>query len=138
MARPPDRSSGRVFASWWNDIHDWIDELFGLGAIGEFEHAIADSQTNEDISGLLFDGDEVRRAVVEIDINRDPGASEKIAYAVLNLQCRNGDWERAGLTIEGDDDHGMDFDVTTAGQVQYTSDSAGAGTMKIRARTFNA
>jgi len=51
----------------------------------------------------------------------------------------NGIWNGSAWTFshEFTGDAGMDFEITTAGQVQYFSDSSSAGTMVYRARTID-
>lgn len=134
----PVRGFTKVMPSWFNALRDVLISIAGGGSIGETSFAIANSQTNSDVTGLSFDGTKYRRALLEVDVKRGTGGAAKHAYFFLSFVYRNGAWEKTSLSSDGDSDHGMDFNITVGGQVQYTSDATATGTMKYRARTFDA
>jgi hypothetical protein len=145
MATPfdsiPTRAYTTVQPGWWNIIkttlQSFFNAYFGGGAVAETEVAIANSQTNANITGLSFSGSSYRTAHVKFDIKRGTGASEKRARIFATAVYRNGSWELWDPDYQGDDDIGITFTITVAGQFQYTSDALATGTMKFKAETFN-
>lgn len=120
----------RVTASWWNDIRTALMLLFGSGSVLEDSFTIADNQSAyADITGLLFDSDTVKSAKVEYTIYRTDGAVERreTGYLTLHYKAIGAAWSYSRRSDHGDDALNVadSLFVTTAGQVQYKSDSMG-------------
>jgi hypothetical protein len=146
MAIPIRANGGRVTAQWFNALRQAIIDLGGGGGIPETNFVAANNQVAAaNITGLVFDSGLYRSAIVECAISRktDTALSEVRAISTIYLLYRleTLTWDLQGPQEYGDF-HGITFTVTGAGQVQYTSTNiAGAnyvGTIKFRARTFNA
>jgi len=146
MPLPVVRQNGRVFVSWWNDIRTYLVEIFGGGSIGETSVELANGQGSAvDVSGLSFDGALYRAAEVQYAIHRktDTASSEVVAIGTLRLSWSedSSSWVTAGEERSENKDTGIEFSVTSVGQVQYTSTTiAGSnyeGTLRFRATTFD-
>lgn len=148
----PVRSNGdTVFASWWNLLRTWLIYFFGGGAIPETQFTVANNQgVAADVTGLVFTAASYRSAEVEYELSRktDTASSEVRAIGRLRLAYRaeGTAWAILGEEYHGDEIDGLPagvtFSITSAGQVQYTSTNISGsnyvGTLKFRARTFNA
>lgn len=134
---PARSNSDDVTHEWFNAIRNALIAIFGAGAHAATQVAIANSQTNANITGLSFALATYRRAIIKLDIKRNPGASEINSFITLHLTNVNGAWVLGDPIVEGDSTHGMSFNVTVAGQIQYTSNAAGTGTLFYRSETFN-
>jgi hypothetical protein len=111
-----------------------------------YEQSIANGQVSAaDITYLALNKDVHVAAVVEYDITRktDSASSEKRTNGKLRIVYRvqAGTWH---LEDEHsfDSDDGVEFSITSAGQVQYTSDTISGdnyvGTIRWKARYFDA
>lgn len=100
--------------------------------------AIANSQTNTNITGFTIDGDDFDSALFLVDITR--GTTIKAMWLVY-LSFKNGTWV-LDVLAKSDDNTGIDLSVADAGgnvgQVRYTSGAEGTGTMKFKRVKFNA
>jgi len=96
-----------------------------------------------DVTGLLFDSNNIKSARIEFDIHRqsDTASSEldETGTLFLTYDPVAGTWKAKVSSVF--DDAGIVFTITAAGQVQYTStDIAGTnsvGTMRYVQRTMN-
>ena len=105
------------------------------GDISETTFAIAESQTSVDVTGLAFDNAVVRSFKVHLSVLIDATAGLYETFELLGIQ-KGSQWDVAVNTV-GDNSQ-ISFDITPAGQVQYSSTTyAGftAGTIKFRAIT---
>lgn len=141
----PIRSNGNqvaVDASWWNTIRtyliDFFDGYIGGGAVVETQFTIADNQSSyQNITGLLVDGSINSCVDIEYTIYRASGGTRRRERGVLRCMYKPTDGWSFERESWGDDALNMSdsLNVTTAGQVQYKSDSFAAG--KIRYKTGN-
>lgn len=145
MPIPVERQNGRVFVSWWNDIRDYLIEIFGGGAIGETSVELGNGEGSPlDVTGLSFDGSLYRFAEVNYSIHRktDTASSEVVAIGTMRLSWseESSEWSMSEERSENKDT-GITFSVTTGGQVQYTSTTIAGdnyeGTVRFRATTFD-
>lgn len=134
-------AGGKAYASWWNDIRTALMNAFGNGIVEETQFTIADNvAAYADVTGLLFDSDEVRSVKIEYSIYRTNGTSiERREMGTLTLTYKPvaGAWTYARVTDTEDDALNIDDGLicNSAGQVQYKSDSVGAtyvGKMKYK------
>jgi len=103
------------------------------GDLAEATFSLTNNQTNAIITGLAFANADVRSARVQYSILIDE-ASDLYEEGVLKLIQRNADWQIARES--SGDDSLVDIDVTSAGQLTYTTPaytSFVSGTMKFRA-----
>lgn len=139
------RENGKkIYASWFNDIRTKLLQIFGSGAVSETQFTIADNQsTYQNVTGLIFDKDVVQAVKVEYTIYRTNGSSTE-RREVGTLTCTYkpvaAAWTWARVTDTEDEALGIDdgLKVTTAGQVQYKSDSVGGtyvGKMRYKVLT---
>jgi hypothetical protein len=82
-----------------------------------------------DVTGLLLDSDSYKSVKVFYEVFRKTGSSERICNGFFTCLYKSGTnaWELEAGSFEGSPAHGVTFSITTAGQVQYTSDNM-AGT----------
>ncbi|PCI45885.1 MAG: hypothetical protein COB41_00405 [Proteobacteria bacterium] len=107
------------------------------GDVNETSFALVQSQTNTNITGLLLANGVTRGAVVEYTIVIDATANlyEKGEFEMIQ---KGSTWEMS-REFMGDDSL-IDFDITTSGQVRYTSSTyAGftSGEIKFRVITLS-
>lgn len=118
--------------------------LYALGDEKQFT-IVNNQSTPADVTGLRFNKGGVSQAVFEYLIQRvttGGSAIELIESGILIFVYRptDDDWEIVVVNEEMPDDAGVDFTVTTDGQVQYTSSNesgnASISTLFYRARTI--
>jgi hypothetical protein len=130
----PDYENGnRITAGWFSYIVGILQSVFSAGYIAETSFSGLASQTDEDVTGLVFDSTDVESAKVIYTIK----TATKFEMGELNLIYDGSNWA-AYVGALGGDDSGVLLDVNNStGQVIYTS---GAETfeMKFRASTFSA
>ena len=105
------------------------------GDLSETTFSVAQSQTSQDVTGLAFANGVTRSAKVEYSVIIDATA-DLFEKGTLELIQRGADWV-ISREFTGDDTL-IDFDISAAGQVLYTTPAyAGfaSGTMKFRAIT---
>lgn len=129
----PIRANGSTFyASWVNDIRTALINFFGAGFLGETQFTIADNQSSyASVTGLLLDHNTARAVDIEYTIYRTNGSSiERRERGTLycTYKAVAGAWSFERVTHQGDDALNIanSLNVTSAGQVQYKSDSVGA------------
>lgn len=130
---------GGEATGWAEEVTNVLNNLLGPDDILETSFSIANNQSSAaDVTGLAFNAGSVRSAVV--------------TYAVYRISDSNpsGNAETGEMHIVYDDsagwllglggivgDAGINFTITAAGQVQYTSTDIGSlnyvGTMKFKA-----
>jgi hypothetical protein len=100
--------------------------------------AIANSQTNTNITGFTIDADDFDSALFLVDITRSTTIK---AMWLVYLSYKNGAWV-LDVLAKSDDNTGIDLSVADAGgnvgQVRYTSGAEGTGTFKFKRVKFNA
>jgi hypothetical protein len=101
------------------------------GDIAQTSFSFANNQVAlADVTGLVFANADVRSFVAEVAIERGTTYEH---YTLTGVQL-NASWAIAVESVG--DDTGVAFDITTAGQVQYTSTNATTGAMKFRAKAI--
>lgn len=130
---------GTVDASWWNTIRTALIAYAGAGLVDETQFVIADNQTAyTSITGLLFDHSVSRAHEIGYTIYRSDGTTSRREMGKLfaMYKTQEGTWyyERQSF---GDDALGngtvsSPLIVTSAGQVQYKSDTFAAGTIRYK------
>ncbi len=136
-------NTGLVDASWWNTIRTALINFMGAGAIDETQFTIADNQSGyQNITGLLLDASVTRAVAIHYTIYRSTGAVERremgVIWAFYKALATAWSFE---VDSYGDDSLGngtvsVPLNVTSAGQVQYKSDSMGgsySGKMRYKA-----
>lgn len=118
-------SGGMLSVVWTQFFRAFFERLMPLGSERSF--TLANNQAAPaDVVGLSFSSRAVSQAVVEFLVQRvttDTGAIEKIETGSFTLSYNPtaNDWNIALTQINLPDNSGVDFTVTAAGQVQYTS-----------------
>jgi hypothetical protein len=134
--------SGRVTATWWNILRLCgmaLSNYIGTGFIEETAFTFANTQAvAADITGCLFSSASVKSAHVEIAVRRKTATNKAYCWVHLYLFYNDNSsaWELADH-VEHGDASGLTFTVTSAGQVQYTSDTT-SGTGYSGASRFRA
>ncbi len=121
------------------DFDAWV----GTGALSETSFSVANNvAAATNVTGLIFNSANVKSAQVFYSMRRSTATNEVVSTGRLDLVFRDtgSTWD-LGDEAFGDDD-GVEFSVTAAGQVQYTSDdltgTGYAGTLRFKAITFDA
>lgn len=127
---PIRANSDDIFASWWNDIRTALINTFGSGGVLETQFTIADNQSAyTNVTGLLLDQAVTRSVDIEYTIYRTDGAVERRERGTIyaTYKAVGAVWAYSRKTHHGDDALNVadSLFVTTAGQVQYKSDSLG-------------
>lgn len=138
--------SGEV--GWAAPATDWAeavtDKISEINVVGDLSpNALFTIINNQaapaNVSGLSFNVLQIRGVVIEYSIYRNTSTTEKAETGTLYLIYKTvaASWEWA-RTYSGEG--GVNFSVTNAGQVQYTSDSMGGtgyvGNIRYRARVL--
>ena len=96
----------------------WYESKISPGDLQEASYSLLESQTETNVTGLIFDPLVVRSFVAEIsvEINASTNLYEKITIHGIN---KESEWD---YTIESNgDDTLIEFSVDNSGQVQYSS-----------------
>jgi len=132
-----DGSWGEEATSWAEGVTEALQSVQGPNDILLTTALLANNQTvSADVSGLAFDTSEVLSVQIDYFIQRQATVSV-VEEGRLNAVFNGSDWK---LTAESTSDAGVDFTITAAGQVQYTTtDLAGhtASTVRFRAKTID-
>ena len=107
-----------------DQLYDAIVEIFNRGGGTELQQTIANNQGSPaNITGLSFDKTSVKTAHVKFDIFRRTDSSHVIETGDLFIvhNTETDLWEIQWASHH--DDSGVIFSITSAGQVQYTSDN---------------
>lgn len=108
------------------------------GDINQTSFSLANNQVAlANVTGLLFSNASVRSAEIFYSVTVD-ATSDLFESGKIKLAQRGADWTIARM-FDGDDSL-VSFDVTNAGQVQYTTPAYSgfvSGTMKFRAEVTN-
>jgi len=113
-----------------------IQKLLESGGTVNASMAIADAQAASDVTAIpAFDKLLTKSAKMLVDIHRrDDGQSSNELYELAAIYDPEGDAWSLTFTSQGDD-AGVVFSITSAGQIQYVSDSYGganyAGTLRV-------
>lgn len=108
-----------------------VTGLLGDADIAETSATINNGATaNTSVLGLTFDTGSVRGAVIDYAVYRSAASGVKKETGTLHLTYDStaSVGEKWGMAQQTNDDSGITFNVSDAGQVQYTSDTiAGTG-----------
>jgi len=129
----PVRSNGAdIFASWFNTIRTALLGAFGTEQVQQTSFAGATSQTDADVTGLIFDKTITESVTAQYSIKTatlfEKGTFELIYDGTI--------WALHSGSVSGDDSlitFGVD---SSSGQVEYTS-GAETSVIKFKATTFN-
>lgn len=117
--------NGMMTEPWqWFFMAVW-ERLYSLGFERQFS-IVNDQSSPADIDGMKFDKRGVTQAFVDFMIQRvttGTGASELIesGFFICTYRPSSEDWDINLVDIDNPDDSGVDFIITSEGQVQYTS-----------------
>jgi len=128
------RSNGQtIIAGWFNDIRTALLSYAGNEGISQTNFSGIASQTNADITDLVFDKLVTESAIVEYTIKTSAGDFES---GSLSIWYDGTNWNISQGAVAGDDAGvTLEIDIST-GQVDYTN-GAFTFTMKFRASTIN-
>lgn len=142
---------------WGEDATDWATEvtsvlnnLQGTGDINESNFTVpAAAQTDQSVTGLLFDGAITRSAIIDYSIYRrndtDTSGYTQSGELIVHYDTDASAANKWVISHRQFGDSLVSFDISSSGQILYTStalpagdtESGYIGTMKFRARTFN-
>lgn len=141
------RSNGnRVLASWWNIIRTQLllfEAVFGGGLTGEAQFTINDNETGPtSITDMVVDKDSYQGACIAYNVLRrdDTEGRREIGLIWLTYDPETTAWSIARETKQQIGAlMGLTLTVTSAGQVQYASDSMGGASYsgKMRWKIIN-
>ena len=114
-----------------NNGSQWIQLNLSIGDIDQTSFPASDNQSSAaNITSFAFSNAVTRGFEAVVTIERGSTYAE---YTLKGIQ-KSSSWEMSQDYIG--DDTGIDFSVTSSGQIQYTSTSTGSGaTIKFRAKT---
>lgn len=132
MLNIPIRANGqKIDSSWFNTIRSALISLLGTGTIDETQFTIADNQSSyASITDLVFSGATYASFKVQYTIYRFDGTSDErreVGTLTASYSADADAWTYSRRIDAGVDALGIDDSlfVTSAGQVQYKSDSMG-------------
>jgi len=118
-----------------------IDNALTSGGETTGSFSIANNQTSlASITGLLFSGASIRGAEIRFSIYRSTSTAEDVTVGAIRIGYLTtaADWKISYDSMSAN--AGIVFDITAAGQVQYTSTNLTGtgytGTMKFSYKTF--
>lgn len=131
-----DPGWGSSSSDWAEAVTNVLNDLNPNGSIQQTQETLNDNQSSLlDINGFIFDGSQVKSAYIEYTIERQLVSSSVTEMGYLFTSYNGGVWSISRQSMNGDS--GIDFDITSAGQVQYKSTSTGhSATLKYRAKTL--
>lgn len=122
---------GEGATGWAEEVTTVLNNLSGTDDILETTFNVANNvSSSQDIVGLTFNPSTVRSAVIDYSIYRSTSSTELAEKGKLELIYKNGATPTTKWTIGRvffGDDGGVEFTMTDAGQIQYTSSNL-AGT----------
>jgi hypothetical protein len=134
---------GESATAWAQAVTDVLQSLAGTGDILQTPANINNNQVvAANVQGLSFDPTQVRAAVVEYSVYRNTtgaGAMELVESGTMYPSYKSvaGTWD---MPIVGGQEGGIQFTITSGGQIQYTTSSMTGsnytGTVRFRARAF--
>lgn len=115
-------------AGWWNILRLAginIENFLGSNYFAQTTAAIANNVSAQNVTGLLFDHTVTRSSIIEYQIRRvstSSGATELVSNGRASATYNDlaATWTLAPLG-EGGDLSGVTLDITSGGQVTYTS-----------------
>lgn len=125
---------GMLSYRWQWFFNSLFERLYPLGVERSFD--IANNQAAAaDVTGLKFDKRGVSQAIIEFLVQRvttGAGAVELIESGILIVTYNptSEDWNLQAVSANTPDNSGVDFTITSSGQVQYTSSNE-TGTASI-------
>ena len=138
--------------AWGEQASDWAeavtDQLSTVSSIGDIQLTTVDlltNSTNVEVSGLSFDTAVIKGAFVEYNIQRSddtPQSFSETGTLVLTYDDVDLSWDMARYNSgsSGPTINGVQFNITSAGQVRYTSDNMSGsnytGKLRFRARVI--
>lgn len=139
----PVRTNGpQILASWFNALRTAgmaLESFLGGGFIGATEFTIANGQASAaNVTGLSFSGASYRTVVIYYQVYRNTTGGSGVervqsGMMIANYKTVAATWEITMGPAVGD--AGVEFSITSAGQVQYVSDTQ-AGTPATSKMTF--
>lgn len=142
-----ERQNGQEIQYYWfNALRNAgivVENFLGGGYLIEAVQTVENGATDQDVTGLAFNSATIKAASIFAYIRRAADSFEYISVGQINIYYRESDstWQLIdGLSGEYDD--GVEFSITTGGQVRYTSTSEDnsnyVGTMRFKAHTLGA
>lgn len=134
---------GGEATGWAEEVTNVLNNLLGPDDILETSFNIANDQsTVADVTGLAFNAGSVRSAIVEYAVYRisDSAPSGNAETGEIHIVYDNSaGWSIGVGSVVGNS--GINFSITSAGQVQYTSTDIGTlgytGIIKFKARALS-
>jgi hypothetical protein len=112
-----------------NDGSQWIQLNLSIGDIDQTTFNALAGQSLQDVDDFVFSNAVTRGFEAIVTIER---ASTYAEYSLKGIQ-RGASWEMSQDYIG--DDTGITFNITSGGQVQYSSTAGSSATIKFRAKT---
>lgn len=134
---------GGEATGWAEEVTNVLNNLLGPDDILETSFNIANNQNSvADITGLVFNAGSVRSAIVEYAVYRisDSNPSGNAETGEMHIVYDNSAGWSIGIgSVVGNS--GVNFSITAAGQIQYTSTDIGSvgytGIIKFKARALS-
>lgn len=119
-----DRSWGEDATNWAEAISETVNTLTPAGFIAVTTVNINDNvSTFTDILGAAFNSSAVHSFRFHFTVERTNGVTRSVEIGSITGVFSNSDWDYSIRIDAGD--AGMDYQVTSAGQIQYKSSSIG-------------
>lgn len=131
---------GEAVNAWIKAISDVVNDLQGVNDITLTTSAISNNQTAfQSVQGLLFDTGTVKTFTAPYFVVRTVDGTTEVESGSLHGTYNGATWTLLQNDLQ--QDAGMAFDITAAGQVQYKSDDLSGtnytGEIKFKAKTLD-
>ena len=131
---------GEEASAWSEAVTSVLENLVGPGDILTTSATIANNTAvASDVVGFSFDPVVVRAAICTYSVKRKTDTNEKVECGQIfaSYNSTTASWD---APVFGGNSGGVVWTITSAGQVQYTSDNLTgtnyAGTIKFNAKSF--
>lgn len=142
FASIPLRDYGLTTPDWWNALRAEgiaLENIVAASIPSSVDFTLANNQVAAaDVTGLTFDENTVRGAVLEVLVRRKITTGERVAMGRITVAYREylDTWDLVDGGALNGDETGVTFSITASGQVQYTTDnfpgSGYSGLMKYK------
>lgn len=128
-------SDGFLSRQWEWFVRTLWERLDPLGVERSF--TIENNKSaHTDIAGLSFSSKSVSQAIIEFLVQRVTTGSGAVEYVesgilIATYNPTSDDWNLVSVSANTPDNSGVDFFITSSGQVQYTSSNINTGTPSI-------
>lgn len=134
---------GGPATDWATEVTEVLNNVIGPDDILETSFNLENGQTDQNVSGLVFNISSVRSAIIEYNIFRssdsEPNGLLEAGEIYIAYNTLTSSWIIASGSVVGNAQ--VSFSITNLGQIRYSSSDIGStnysGLMKFKARALS-